>query len=110
LPGVALALVKPKEIGLVHQNLAAHLQHGRHVFAMQAERYRPHRADIRGHILARGPVAARCGLSEHAVLVTKADGQTVEFEFGGIFHLLRVETVAHAAIEVFDVFVRETVI
>ena len=69
-------------------------------------------ADIGRHVFAGGAVAARGRLHEQSVFIAQVDGQAVEFHFGRVINLLRVESqaFAHAAVEMDDIVVRKTVI
>ena len=59
-------------------HLAAHLEQGRQPVAEHAERHRPDRAQVDGHVLALDAVAARGATHEHAVLVGEVDRQPVD--------------------------------
>ena len=88
---LALAFVQRLKISPAHKHLAAHFQHPRHrnrraIAAVQAQRYLADGADVLRHVFAVFTVTTRSGLLQTAVDVAQVDGQTVEFEFGHIFH------------------------
>ena len=110
LAGIALTLVQTGEIALVHQHFPAHVDHLRHLFAMQAQGNGAHGADVGGDVFAGRTVAPRGRLDQHAVFVTQADGQAVELQFGGIAHFLQAfQPVAHPLIEGFDIFIGKAI-
>jgi hypothetical protein len=90
------------EIGALHVDLAAHLDHGR-CLAVEPQRNIAHRADVLRDLFADFAVAARGGLHQHAVLVAQVHGQAVELELADILDLRPVfgqaELLAHARVE-----------
>ncbi|MNT24801.1 hypothetical protein D3C72_1602970 [compost metagenome] len=79
---------------------------------MQAQRDAGNGADIGRHVFARGAVAARGRLHEQAVFIAQVDGQAIEFHFGRIRDVLRIEVqaFAHAAVEIDNIVIGETII
>ena len=73
-------LVQPGESRQRQVDLAAHLQQRRRV--VDAQRDRPDRAQVLGHVLADLAVAARGAAHEHAVLVDERDRQAVDLRLG----------------------------
>ena len=109
---LALAFVQTGKIGLEHHHLAAHVQQRRHILAMQAQGDAGNGADIRRHVFARGAIAARGGLHEQAIFIAQVDGQAIEFHFGSVvdFCTVKVQAFAHAAVEVDDIVIGETIV
>ena len=69
LPRRFLAFVQRGEIGFEHQHFAAHFDQRRHVFSGQLQRDIAHGFDVFADVFARGAVAARGRLHEHAVAI-----------------------------------------
>ena len=88
------------ERGARHVDLAAHLDDARPVLAVQAQRYRLDRAQIRGHVLAGFAVAARRAAGEDAVFVAKADREAVELRLDRERRILAFEALLDAAHEI----------
>ena len=86
LAGRLRLLIEAFEIGALHVDFAAHFEHRGWHRSPQAERNLPDRPHIGSDVLARLAVAACRRLNQHTRFVAKIDGQTVEFQFGGIFH------------------------
>ncbi len=104
--GQALLLalgVDPGELRLGHEDLAAGLE-GRGL--REALRDGPDRAQVGGHVLAGGPVAARGAQREPAALVAQRDGKAVDLElrdvgqaFGGLRCRRQPQALADAGVE-----------
>ena len=98
----ALAFVERLEVIAPHVHLAAHFQHGRGA-AQQAQRDLADGADVLRDVFARGAVAARGRLHQHAVFVAQADGQAVELGLGHVGHGRQVvgqfQLAAHAGVK-----------
>ena len=62
----------------------------RHVVAAQPQRDVAQRAQVGGHVLADGAVAARGAVHEHAVLVREAHRRAVDLELGHVAGAARV--------------------
>ncbi len=87
-------LVHPGEHREREVDLAAHLEQSRRL-AAQGQRDRPHRAQVRRHILSTPAVAARGAAAEDTVLVHERDGGAVDLGLDHIGHrLIRVEPLA----------------
>ncbi|MNX79614.1 hypothetical protein D3C86_1112500 [compost metagenome] len=129
LAGLGLAFIELVELGAVHEDLAAHFQHGRRL-AAQLQRNRLDGPHVGGHVLAGLAVAARGGLHEPAVLVAQRHRQAVELQFAGVFHGLigrlggaeqvvavswrgrggPAQPLGAAAVEIDDIFVGEAIV
>ena len=77
--------VERVEHGFLHIHLAAHDQVRRRVF--QLVRDILYGLEVRGHVLADLPVAARCAADKFAVHILKRDRKAVDLVFDHIFRL-----------------------
>ncbi len=78
-----LPLVERLKVGVAHIDFAANLEHVRHIAAADLLRNIGDGADIGGHVLAFGAVAARRRHRELPALVAQRNGETVDFHLGG---------------------------
>ena len=85
LARLGAALVQRLEGGDRQVDLAAHLDQRRRV--LDAQRDRPDRAQVLGHVLADPAVAAGGAADEHAVLVGERDRQAVDLRLGRVAEL-----------------------
>ena len=105
----ARVLVPALEVGARHVDLAAHLQHRRPAFAFEPVRDDRDRAQVGGHVLAGGAIAAGRALHEHAALVAQADRQPVQLGLGGEHQVVAIQAFADAADEIGHLLVAEGV-
>ena len=73
--------VQAFEIGMAHVDFAPDLKNGGG--ASQAVGNVGNGASVGGDVFTHRAVAARCGLNQHAVLVSQGQGQAVDLGFGG---------------------------
>ncbi len=111
LPGLALALVEPREVRLEHQHFTADIDQGRRAVGRKPQRNGAYGADILGDVLAGAAVTARGGLHQHAVDIAQVDRETIEFQFAGIVDILRrLEPLSNATVERTDVLIGEAIV
>ena len=99
---LAGVVVEGLEILAQHDHFAAHFEHVGPALAAHFQRDRPHRAQVRGHVLAGFAVAAGGTLHEHAVLVAQADGQAVQLGFHRKHRSAAIQRLLDASLEFGD--------
>ena len=95
LPAAACSLVDLREPGQRQVDLAAHLDHRR--CSRDPQRDRPDRAQVGGHVLADGAVAAGGAAHEHAVAVEQRDRQPVDLRLDHQLERLAAQPAASRA-------------
>jgi hypothetical protein len=102
--------IQPLERGDREVHLAADLEHwGQARDRLDGERDAADRAQVRGHVLADGPIATRGGPHQAAVLVREADGEAVDLQLGAVVDVA-ADGAAHAAVEGPDLVLVEGVL
>ena len=113
IPGLALRLhlrVQALEGGDRKVHLAAHLEDiGQSRERLDCERDAADRADVGGHVLTDGAVAAGGGAHQAAVLVGEADRQAVDLQLSAVVDV-GADGAANAAVEAADLVERERVL
>ena len=85
---------------LRHIDFAAHFDDGRRGVAQKPQRDGADGAHIGGYVLAGRAVATGCSTGQHAVFVTQADGEAVEFRLGGeMQQRVAIEALLQATVE-----------
>ena len=79
-----LGLVERFERGVVHVDLAPHLEQRGHVVSQQPQRDLIDRSEVGGDVLAGRSITTSCALNEHAILVRQHHGEPVDLELAGI--------------------------
>jgi hypothetical protein len=95
----------PRELAFAEEDLTSDLDGagqpaGRRV--EEAKRKGPYRPQVRRDVLAGGAVTARRAVDEDSVLVSQADRQAVNLEFGDVVYVLRLgqrQEILHALVE-----------
>ena len=97
-PRSARSLFVASNAAVGQVDLTAHVDATRHLLA-ERERDRLDRPEVRGHVLAHGPVAARRALHEPTVLIGEVDGQPVDLQLAHVSDVLAAEALPHALVE-----------
>ena len=74
------------------------------------QRQRPDGAGVFGDVFAHQSVAARDGLLHPAIPIVRGHRQSVQLQLGDIFESLAVQQVAHAPIELAQLFFVQRVV
>ncbi len=80
-----LPLVQCREVIMMHIDLAAHLNDGRRRLGLQLVGNILDGLDVARNVFTFGPVSARCGQNQFAVLITQRGGEPVDLGLGGEF-------------------------
>ena len=98
-------VVQLGEARTAHEHLAARLEHLRNapLQRLQAQRHRRNGADVRRHVVALLPVAAREGADQHAALVAQRDADAIDLGFDDVGDVLSGESVGDVGGEALEV-------
>ena len=110
LTTLALAGIDALEIGLVHDDLAAHLDRPGGASPSQPERDRPHRPQVCRHVLSGVSVAPGRSPDETPALVKQTDRQPVELRLRRVLDLVLAQSLPSATIESDHVLVAERIV
>src|SRR5207247_7383269 len=107
---LALAGIDALEIGLVYDDLPAHLDRAGRRRAAQLERDRANRSQVRRHVLSGVSVAPGRSPDETPALVKQTDRQPIELRLRRVLDLVLAQSLPSAPIESDHVLVAERVV